>query len=363
MLLSRTIRSVAQHTFNATVATRCASTKVTLFPGDGIGPQIADSVKKIFAEAGAPIEWEEYAIYPIKGNDGVTTIPQDAIDSVKKNKIGLKGPLATPIGKGHVSMNLTIRRTFGLYANVRPARSLEGLAGVITPYENVDTVILRENTEGEYSGIEHVIVPGVVQSIKLITAEASKNVAEYAFKYAHDMGRKNIVALHKSNIMIKADTLFLEECRKVAAKYPHIKYDEMYLDSACLNIVQDPSQFDVMVMPNLYGDIFSDLTAGLIGGLGLAPSGNMGADGVAVFEAVHGTADACVAEDKGNPTALLLSAVMMLHHLEMTEYADKIEAATMAVIKEGKSLTGDLGGSATNPIYTEAICKKIREMN
>lgn len=352
MLLNRAARLLAP------TLTRSNHT-VTLFPGDGIGPQISESVKEIFAAADVPIEWEEHEVYPILEKNGKTRIPQPAIDSIFKNKIGLKGPMRTAIGKGHVSLNLTIRRTFGLYANVRPAKTVPG---VKTPYsdEGVDCIIMRENTEGEYSGIEHTVVPGVVQSVKLITREASRNVAEYAFKYAVDNGRSNIVALHKANIMKMSDGTFLEECRAVAEKYPEIKYREMYLDSACLKIVKDPSQFDVMVMPNLYGDIFSDLTAGLIGGLGLAPSGNMGKDGIAIYEAVHGTADDLTAQNKGNPTALLTSGLMMLRHMELKSHADKIENAVLETLKERKYVTGDIGGNATNPQYTAEICRKIR---
>eukprot|EP00116_Pleurobrachia_bachei_P005968 sb/3466230/ len=348
MFLSRALRSSCRslHT-------------VTLFPGDGIGPQISESVKKIFEAAEVPIQWEERQVYPILEPNGKTRIPDDAVESIFKNKIGLKGPMRTAIGKGHVSLNLTIRRTFGLYANVRPAKSVPG---VITPYseQGVDVVIMRENTEGEYSGIEHQVIPGVVQSVKLITREASKNVAEYAFQYARDQGRKNIVALHKANIMKMSDGMFLEQCREVAARFPEINYREMYLDSACLKIVSDPSQFDVMLMPNLYGDIFSDLTAGLIGGLGLAPSGNMGKDGIAIYEAVHGTADDLVEANKGNPTALLMSALMMLRHMGLKPQADKIEAAVLETLTERKIVTGDIGGTATNPEYADEICRKIR---
>lgn len=353
MLLSRVtsgllspLLSRAQHT-------------VTLFPGDGIGPQISESVKEIFAAADVPIEWEEHEVYPILEKSGKTRIPQPAVDSIFKNKIGLKGPMRTAIGKGHVSLNLTIRRTFGLYANVRPAKTVPG---VVTPYSNegVDCIIVRENTEGEYSGIEHTIVPGVVQSVKLITREASRNVAEYAFKYAVDNGRSDVVALHKANIMKMSDGMFLEQCRVVAEKYPQIKYREMYLDSACLKIVKDPTQFDVMLMPNLYGDIFSDLTAGLIGGLGLAPSGNMGKDGLALYEAVHGTADDLTEKNKGNPTALLMSGLMMLRHLELQSHADLIEKAVLETLTERKAVTGDIGGRANNPEYTAEICRKIR---
>eukprot|EP00794_Sanderia_malayensis_P013706 gene13706-15135_t len=259
-----------------------APTKVTLIPGDGIGPEISESVKKIFEAAEVPLVWEEVDVTPVKGIDGKVKIPQAAIDSVNTNKVGLKGPLATPIGKGHVSLNLTLRRTFNLYANVRPCRSIPGFK---TAYDDVDIVTIRENTEGEYSGIEHLVVEGVVQSIKLITRDASQRIADFAFNFARDNGRQNVTAVHKANIMRQSDGLFLTCCREAAEKNKDIKYNEMYLDTTCLNMVKDPTEFDVLVMPNLYGDILSDLCAGLIGGLGLTPSGNIGRDGVAVFEA------------------------------------------------------------------------------
>ena len=267
----------------------------------------------------------------------------------------MKGPLATPIGKGHRSLNLEIRKVFSLYANVRPCRTIEGYD---TLYQGVDIVTIRENTEGEYSGIEHEIVPGVVQSIKLITEPASRRVAEYAFQYAKDNNRRTVTAVHKANIMRLSDGLFLQCCRETAEKHPEIKYKEMYLDTVCLNLVQDPSKFDVLVMPNLYGDILSDLCAGLIGGLGLTPSGNIGKDG-AVFESVHGTAPDIAGQDKANPTALLLSAVMMLRYMELGDHASKIERAAFDVIKEGKVRTADLGGSASCSQFTDEICSRV----
>ncbi|OQR76575.1 putative isocitrate dehydrogenase-like [Tropilaelaps mercedesae] len=328
---------------------------VTLIPGDGIGPEISASVQKIFEVAGVPIQWEIEDVTPIRGPDGRFGIPQRAIDSVNKNKIGLKGPLATPIGKGHRSLNLALRQEFNLYANVRPCRSIEGYE---TPYKDVDVVTIRENTEGEYSGIEHEIVPGVVQSIKLITEPASNNIARYAFEYAKANGRSQVTAVHKANIMRMSDGLFLQCCREAAEANPDIKYQEMYLDTLCLNMVQDPAKFDVLVMPNLYGDILSDLCAGLIGGLGVTPSGNIGTDG-AIFESVHGTAPDIAGQNKANPTALLLSAIMMLRYMNLNDYADRIEAATFDTIKEGKHLTADLGGKGTCSDYTNEICSKV----
>ncbi|XP_071102645.1 isocitrate dehydrogenase [NAD] subunit alpha, mitochondrial-like [Haliotis cracherodii] len=328
---------------------------VTLIPGDGIGPEISDSVKQIFAASGAPVDWEEVDVTPVKGPDGKFHLPQKIFESMGKTKVGLKGPLATPIGKGHQSLNLALRKAFSLYANVRPCRSIEGFK---TPYEDVDIVTIRENTEGEYSGIEHVIVDGVVQSIKLITEQASMRVAEYAFKFARDNDRSTVTAVHKANIMRMSDGLFLKCCREVAEKNRDIKFSEMYLDTVCLNMVQDPTQFDVLVMPNLYGDILSDLCAGLIGGLGVTPSGNIGGEG-AIFESVHGTAPDIAGEDKANPTALLLSAVMMLRHMGLGEHARRIEKAALEAISEGKVLTGDLGGNAKCSDFTKEICRKV----
>ncbi|AFR92611.1 isocitrate dehydrogenase, NAD-dependent [Cryptococcus neoformans C23] len=329
---------------------------VTLIPGDGIGPEIANSVKQIFRAAQVPIVWEEVDVTPIL-KDGKTVIPDDAIKSIKKNTVALKGPLATPIGKGHVSLNLTLRRTFSLFANVRPCVSIKGYK---TPYDNVNTVLIRENTEGEYSGIEHEIVDGVVQSIKLITREASERVARYAFHYASESGRNKVTAVHKANIMKMSDGMFLTACRDVAKEYPNISYDEDLLDRVCLRIASDPSPFAdrVMVMPNLYGDILSDLSAGLIGGLGLTPSGNIGKD-ASIFEAVHGSAPDIEGKGLANPTALLLSSLMMLRHMGLYELADKIEKAALSTIAEGKAITRDLGGKAGTKEYTDAILSKL----
>ncbi|XP_066956056.1 probable isocitrate dehydrogenase [NAD] subunit alpha, mitochondrial [Macrobrachium rosenbergii] len=328
---------------------------VTLIPGDGIGPEISAAVQKIFGAANVPIQWEEVDVTPVKGPDGKFGIPPAAIESVNRNGIGLKGPLMTPVGKGHRSLNLAIRKEFSLYANVRPCRSIEGYE---TLYNDVDVVTIRENTEGEYSGIEHEIVDGVVQSIKLITEPASRRVAEYAFQYARNNGRSKVTAVHKANIMRMSDGLFLRCCREAAEKNPDIKFEEKYLDTVCLNMVQDPSQYDVLVMPNLYGDILSDLCAGLVGGLGLTPSGNIG-EGGAVFESVHGTAPDIAGQDKANPTALLLSAVMMLRYMNLYKHAEVIEKACFDTIKEGIYRTGDLGGKAKCSEFTDEICKKI----
>ncbi|KAH7031110.1 isocitrate dehydrogenase [Microdochium trichocladiopsis] len=329
---------------------------VSIIEGDGIGPEISQAVKDIFAAAKTPISWEPVDVTP-RLVDGKTTIPPETIESIQRNKVALKGPLATPIGKGHVSLNLTLRRTFNLFANLRPCRSI---AGYKTPYDNVDTVLIRENTEGEYSGIEHVVVDGVVQSIKLITREASERVLRFAFQQAQEIGRKKVRVVHKATIMKMSDGLFLNVAKDIAKEYPDIEFDAELLDNTCLKMTTDPTPYNdkVLVMPNLYGDILSDMCAGLIGGLGLTPSGNIG-DECSIFEAVHGSAPDIAGQGLANPTALLLSSLMMLRHMELNEFADRIEKATFATLAEGKSLTGDLGGKAKTHEYAAAIISKL----
>ncbi|VDD91704.1 unnamed protein product [Enterobius vermicularis] len=337
-----------------------STTKLYYFArlSDGIGPEISTAVQKIFEAAEVPIAWDPVDVTPVKGRDGVYRIPKKCIELMHKNKIGLKGPLETPVGKGHGSLNLAIRKEFHLFANVRPCRSLVGHK---TLYDNVNVITIRENTEGEYSGIEHEIVDGVVQSVKLITEAASRRVAKFAFEYARANGRKMVTAVHKANIMRLSDGLFLNCCREEAPNYPDIIFKEAYLDTVCLNMVQDPNQYDVLVMPNLYGDILSDLCAGLIGGLGVTPSGNIGEDG-AVFESVHGTAPDIAGQDKANPTALLLSGVMMLRYIGFKDHASKIEKACFDSIAEGKHKTKDLGGFSTCSKFTADICSRIKKM-
>ncbi|KAG6547628.1 hypothetical protein Mapa_011077 [Marchantia paleacea] len=328
----------------------------TLFPGDGIGPEIAASVKEIFKAAQVPIEWEEHFVGKTVDPRTGSFLTWESMESVRRNGIGLKGPMATPIGKGHKSLNLTLRKELGLYANVRPCLSIPGYK---TRYDNVDLVTIRENTEGEYSGLEHQVVKGVVESLKIITRQASLRVAEYAFHYAQTHGRKRVSAIHKANIMKKTDGLFLQCCREVAEKYPDILYEEVIIDNCCMMLVKNPSLFDVLCMPNLYGDIISDLCAGLIGGLGLTPSGNIGDNGLALMEAVHGTAPDIAGKNMANPTALLLSSVMMLQHLNMNDKADQIHKAILQTIAEGKYLTGDLGGKAGTTDYTKAVIDNL----
>ncbi|KAL6067835.1 NAD-dependent isocitrate dehydrogenase [Balamuthia mandrillaris] len=328
---------------------------VTLIPGDGIGPEISAAVKQIFATAQVPIEWEEVKV--------VAQSPQDPLGpevkrSVNKNKLALKGPLATPIGKGHVSLNLALRKEFSLFANVRPVKSIPGIQ---TGYNNVDLTVIRENTEGEYSGIEHELVPGVVQSIKLITRQASKRVARYAFEYAEINKKSKVSAVHKASVMRLSDGLFKNTCKQVSCSFPLVKYEAVSLDKVMLQLTADPSAFEVLVLPNLYGDIVSDLCAGLVGGLGLTPSGNIGTD-TAIFESVHGTAPDIAGKDLANPTALLLSAVMMLRHMRLPSHANLIEKACLGVIREGKTVTGDLGGTATCSQYTQAVCDRIKHL-
>ncbi|KAF1350191.1 isocitrate dehydrogenase [NAD] subunit 2, mitochondrial [Delphinella strobiligena] len=329
---------------------------VSFIEGDGIGPEIAQSVKDIFSAANAPIKWEPVDVTP-QLKDGRTVIPDSAIESIQKNYVALKGPLATPIGKGHVSLNLTLRRTFNLFANLRPCKSI---AGYKTPYDNVNTVLIRENTEGEYSGIEHVVVDGVVQSIKLITKEASERVLRFAFQHAVATGKTKVRVVHKATIMKMSDGLFLNTARELAKEFPQIEFDAELLDNTCLKMVTDPLPYNdkVLVMPNLYGDILSDLCAGLIGGLGLTPSGNIG-DECSIFEAVHGSAPDIAGKALANPTALLLSSIMMLQHMGLHEHASKIEKAIFATLAEGKTITGDLGGSAKTHEYADAIIKKL----
>jgi len=328
----------------------------TLIPGDGIGPEIAQAVVDIFAAAEAPIAWETINLSTASVKPGQPLLSKECIESIHKNGVGLKGPLATPIGKGHPSLNLTLRKEFGLFANVRPALSIPGYK---TKWDNVDLITIRENTEGEYCGLEHEVVPGIKQSLKIITREASLRVAHHAFKVAEQLGRKKVTAIHKANILKLSDGLFMECCREAAARYPHIAYNDMSIDAAVMQLVRDPHQLDVMVLPNLYGDIISDLCAGLIGGLGLTPSGNIGKT-CALFEAVHGTAPDIAGKNKANPTALLLSGVMMLHHLGHSNFATKIEKAVLTTIGSGKARTGDLGGKSTTTEFTAAVISNLK---
>ena len=334
---------------------------ITLFPGDGIGPEITDSVLKVFEARKLPIKWESFQIgteAASKNPDG-SLISEEALNSVRKNKLALKGPLATPVGKGHRSLNLTLRKELQLYANVRPAKTITGLnLGGVPSRTEIDVVVIRENTEGEYSGLEHEVVPGVVESLKVITRKASENIGRYAFEFAKNNKRNKVTAVHKANIMKMSDGLFLKCIREIASQYPDIEYNEVIVDACCMQLVRYPESFDVMVLPNLYGDIVSDLCAGLIGGLGLTPSANHGMH-ASLFEAVHGSAPDIAGQNKANSTALLLSSVMMLKHMGWHSDGDAIQDAIFKVFREGKWLTGDLGGKATLSEFTEAVIDEL----
>ena len=328
---------------------------VTLIPGDGIGPEVSAAAVRVLTATGIDFEFEtENAGAEAMGREGVA-LPPRVLESIRKNKLALKGPTGTPIGTGHRSVNVELRKTLDLYANVRPVRTLPG---VKSRYDNVDIVIFRENTEDLYSGLEHVVVPGVVESIKIITEKASTRIAKYAFAYARAHGRKRITAVHKANIMKLSDGLFLDCCRKVAEEYKDVTYDEMIVDNCCMQLVLDPTRFDSLLLENLYGDIVSDLCAGFIGGLGMAPGANIG-ETTAVFEAVHGTAPDIAGKNKANPMALILSSAMLLDHIGENDAAGRVRQAVNAVLREGKKLTGDLGGSAGTTEIAEAIAGKL----
>jgi len=325
---------------------------VTLIPGDGIGPEVTDAAVKVIAATGAQIKWERMEAGSEVINKYGTPVPDEVVNSIMRNQIALKGPISTPIAGGFASANVALRKRLNLYANVRPAKSLPG---VTSRYDNVDLVVIRENSEDLYSGLEHIVVPGVVESLKIITETACMRIGRYAFEYAVRNGRKKITAVHKANIMKLADGLFLECIRRVGREFPDIEYEEMIVDNCCMQMVMRPERFDVMVMENLYGDILSDLASGLIGGLGLTASANIGESGIAMYEAVHGSAPDIAGRDLANPIAVILSSAMMLDYIGEVEPARRIEKAVKEVLAEGKSLTGDLGGTAKTSEMTKAI--------
>jgi len=327
--------------------------KVTLIPGDGIGPEVSSAARRAVDATGVSIDWEIAELNEKVILKAGTSLPQDVLDSLERTRVGLKGPVTTPIGGGFSSVNVALRKKLDLYANVRPVRSLPGVATRFSDVK-IDMVIFRENTEDLYSGLEHEVVKDVVTSLKVITRVASINIAEYAFSYANRLGRKKVTAIHKANIMKLADGLFLRCCREVASKYPHIAYTELIVDNASMQLVMRPETFDVLLLPNLYGDIVSDLAAGLVGGLGIVPGANMG-ENHAVFEAVHGSAPDIAGKGIANPTAMMLSAVMMLIHLREVDAAKKLEAAIEKVYAEGKHLTGDVGGKAGTAEFTDSV--------
>ncbi|MGC1619283.1 MAG: isocitrate dehydrogenase (NAD(+)) [Candidatus Acidiferrum sp.] len=328
---------------------------VTLIPGEGIGPEVAGATCAILEAAGVQFDWEEVEARSGTASATGQFVTQEAVESVRRNRVALKGPMGTAIAGGAPSINVALRKTLNLYANVRPVKNLPG---VKSRFENVEVVLIRENTEDLYSGLEHEVVPGVVESLKIITEKASTQIAHFAFKYARREGRKKIHAIHKANIMKLSDGLFLKSIRNVAPEYPEIEYKELIVDNACMQMVLNPQQFDMLLLPNLYGDVMSDLAAGLVGGLGVVGSANIG-DEAAMFEAVHGTAPDIAGKGLANPTALLLSGIMMLHHLGERSAAGRIEAALDKVYKEGKHVTQDVGGKAGTQEFTAAVISSL----
>ena len=330
---------------------------ITLIPGDGIGPEVTEAVVRIFKAAGLDMEWERH-------DAGVTafkrfnkSLPAELLESIVRNKVALKGPVTTPIAEGFTSVNVGLRKALDLYANLRPVRNLPGVA---SRFANVDLVIVRENTEDLYSGLEHEVVPGVVESLKIITERASTRISHFAFQHAQAHARKRVTAIHKANIMKLGDGLFLESTRKVSRDYHDIEYDERIVDAVCMQLVMHPEKFDVLLLPNLYGDIVSDLCAGLVGGLGVVPGANLG-EGCAVFEAVHGSAPDIADMNLANPTALLLSGLMMLDHIGEHERGARIRQALNHVLAEGHVRTRDLGGEATTTEFTAAVCREVEK--
>ena len=328
---------------------------ITLIPGDGIGPEVTNAVVRILegaaAATGASFQWESYAVGAEAFERFKEYIPRELYHSIERNRVALKGPVTTPIGGGFASINVTLRKQFELYANFRPIRNLPGTQ---TRYPGVDLVIVRENTEDLYVGLEHEVVPGVVESLKIVTEKASTRIAKFAFDYARKHGRKKIHAIHKANIMKMSDGLFLRCVREVAKDYPEVTYGEHIVDNTCMQLVMNPYQYDMLVLPNLYGDIVSDLCAAFVGGLGLVPSANLG-ESCAIFEAVHGSAPDIAGQDKANPTALLQSAILMLHHIDESAAADKVQVALDKVYAEKTTLTRDVGGTAGTQAFANAI--------
>jgi isocitrate dehydrogenase (NAD+) len=329
--------------------------RITLIPGDGIGPEVTAAVVRTLAAGGVAIDWDVHDAGVAAVEKTGQTLPQSLLDSIIANTVALKGPVTTPVGEGFTSVNVGLRKALELYANLRPVYNLPG---VPSRFQQVDLVIVRENTEDLYAGLEHRIVPGVVESLKIITAVASERIARFAFEHARAYRRRKVTAVHKANIMKMSDGLFLECTRKVAKEFADIPYEEKIVDNACMQLVMRPEQFDVIVLPNLYGDIVSDLCAGLVGGLGVVPGANIGVK-ASVFEAVHGSAPDIAGQDLANPTALLLSALMMLRHLGEGAAADRITGALLRVLANGTTLTRDLKGTATTTAFTDAVCREI----
>ncbi len=328
---------------------------VTLIEGDGIGPEISKATTRVIEATGVEIDWE-----PIKAGinaipDYGSPVPEILLESIRRNKVALKGPLTTFVAKGFSSANVGLRKALDLYANLRPVHSIDGIK---SRYDNVDLIIVRENTEDLYAGLEHIITPGVSQSIKVITTHASTRIGQFAFEYARKTGRKRVTAVHKANIMKLSDGMFLESIAAVAQNYPDIKYDDVIVDALCMKLVMDPNQFDILVLSNLYGDIVSDLAAGLVGGLGVVPGANIGLD-CAVFEAVHGSAPDIAGKGIANPSALLFSGVLMLRHLKEEAAADRIMNSIRKVFREGTHTTRDLGGKATTEEFADEVIRHL----
>ncbi|MDF1543467.1 MAG: isocitrate/isopropylmalate dehydrogenase family protein [bacterium] len=329
--------------------------KVTLIPGDGIGPEITDAVVKIIDAAGVEIEWDKHEAGIPAIQEFGKSVPDGLIDSIKENKVALKGPITTLVGKGFRSANVTLRKKLDLFVNLRPVKSI---GGVPSRYDKVDLIIVRENTEDLYTGIENLISPGVTQAIKVVTERASERIARWAFEYAREHGRKKITLVHKANIMKISDGLFLRTFEEVAKEFPDIEAEDRIVDAICMNLVMDPTKFDMLLLGNMFGDIVSDLAAGLVGGLGVVPGANLG-DEYAIFEAVHGTAPDIAGKNYANPTALLFSALLMLKHLGQIEAADRIWKSIVVTLAMGNNLTRDLGGKATTTEYRDELIKEI----
>jgi isocitrate dehydrogenase (NAD+) len=328
---------------------------ITLIPGDGIGPEVTEAVLRILDASGVSIEWERHIAGVVAFERTGKALPIELIESIRRTKVALKGPVTTPVAEGFTSVNVGLRKALDLYANLRPVWNLPG---VTSRYADVDMVIVRENTEDLYAGLEHEVVPGVVESLKIITERASTRIAEFAFGHARRHKRRKVTSIHKANIMKLGDGLFLECVRRVARQYPDIAYDEKIVDAACMHLVMNPGQFDVLVMPNLYGDIVSDLCAGLVGGLGVVGAANLGTE-IGVFEAVHGSAPDIAGKNLANPTALLLSAVLMLRHIDEGGAADRIMDALGRVLTRGAVRTHDLGGTASTFEFADAVCREM----
>jgi isocitrate dehydrogenase (NAD+) len=329
---------------------------ITLIPGDGIGPELAEATKTVLAATGIGFEWDVQEAGEATIAAEGTPLPDRVIESIRRNGVGLKGPITTPVGSGFRSVNVSLRKELELYANVRPARTM---TGVESRYSDVDLIIVRENTEDLYAGVEHMVGPDAAESIKIITRAASQRIARYAFEYAVKNGRRKVTAVHKANIMKLSDGLFLESCGQVAAEYAgRVEFEDRIVDNMCMQLVQKPELYDVLVLPNLYGDIVSDLAAGLVGGLGVAPGANIG-EKAAVFEPVHGSAPKYAGQNKANPTALILSGALMLRHLGELAAADAVEAAVRSIIADGDTVTYDLGGSTGTREFGEAVAARV----